>query len=128
MGHSISEIVRYLGFSKSAVSKAYQEYMDDGQKISDRDNCKGHLAFTVRGLAWEREHRDWSIDDWTRLAWRDESLFGLLNADGRLRIWCQTHEVVHPACEKPGFTRGVMSTDKRVGSGQGRILVNYTIA
>ncbi|GFW93781.1 HTH_Tnp_Tc3_2 domain-containing protein [Trichonephila clavipes] len=47
MGHSISEIVRQLGFSWSTVSKVYQGYMDSGQKSSDRANCKGQLAFTV---------------------------------------------------------------------------------
>ncbi|GFV81713.1 HTH_Tnp_Tc3_2 domain-containing protein [Trichonephila clavipes] len=49
MGHSISEIVRQLGFSRSAVSREYQEYMDDGQKTSDQTNCKGQLALAVRG-------------------------------------------------------------------------------
>ncbi|PRD21338.1 UNVERIFIED_CONTAM: hypothetical protein NCL1_51997 [Trichonephila clavipes] len=47
MGHSISEIVRQLGFSWSTVSKVYQGYMDGGQKSSDRANFKGQLAFTV---------------------------------------------------------------------------------
>ncbi|GFX45053.1 uncharacterized protein TNCV_3431021 [Trichonephila clavipes] len=49
MGHSVSEIVRQLGFSRSRVSRVYQEYMDGGQKTSDRTNCKGQLALTVRG-------------------------------------------------------------------------------
>ncbi|GFU72537.1 HTH_Tnp_Tc3_2 domain-containing protein [Trichonephila clavipes] len=49
MGHSISEIVRQLGFSWSTVSRVYQEYMDYGQKISDWANCKRQLALTVRG-------------------------------------------------------------------------------
>ncbi|GFX11388.1 uncharacterized protein TNCV_2804491 [Trichonephila clavipes] len=48
-GHSISEIVRQLGFSRSTVSRVYQEYMDGGQKISDRVKCKGQLALTVCG-------------------------------------------------------------------------------
>ncbi|GFU95058.1 uncharacterized protein TNCV_4138421 [Trichonephila clavipes] len=39
-------------------------------------------------LARAREHRDWSVEDWKRLAWSDESRFGLINNDGRLRIWC----------------------------------------
>ena len=34
MGHSISEIVRQLGFSRSTVSRVYQEYMDGGKKIA----------------------------------------------------------------------------------------------
>lgn len=163
MGHSISEIVRQLGFSRSTVSRVYQEYMDGGKKTSDRANCKGQLALTVRGerrlrrivrsqrsqtlaqittqlndgasrtvskrtvqrslhrmgfgsrrptrvpllytchraarLAWAREHRDWSVEDWKRVAWSDESRFRLLNADGRLRIWRQAHEAMDPACQ-----------------------------
>ncbi|GFT10980.1 hypothetical protein TNCV_1945271 [Trichonephila clavipes] len=33
MGHSISESVKQLGFSRSTVSRVYQEYMDGGQKL-----------------------------------------------------------------------------------------------
>ncbi|GFV40787.1 uncharacterized protein TNCV_60201 [Trichonephila clavipes] len=49
MDPSISEIDRQLGFSKSTVSRLYQETMDGGQKTSDRANCKGQLALKVRG-------------------------------------------------------------------------------
>ncbi|GFS98447.1 HTH_Tnp_Tc3_2 domain-containing protein [Trichonephila clavipes] len=37
-------------------------------------------------LAGEREHRYWSVEDWKRVAWSDESRFRLLTANGRLRI------------------------------------------
>ncbi|GFV37735.1 uncharacterized protein TNCV_1001731 [Trichonephila clavipes] len=50
-------------------------------------------------LAWAREHRDWIVEDWKRVAWSDESRFQLLNADGRLRIWHQAHEAMDPACQ-----------------------------
>ena len=26
-------------------------------------------------LAWAREHREWSLEDWKRVAWTDESRF-----------------------------------------------------
>ncbi|GFT17513.1 HTH_Tnp_Tc3_2 domain-containing protein [Trichonephila clavipes] len=165
--HSIFEIARQLGFQRLTVSRVYQEYMDDGQKktnkkTSDWANCKGQLVLTVRGerwsrsivrsqqsqtlayittqlnddasrtvskrtvqrslhsmgfgsrrpagipllsarhrvarLIWAREHRDWSVEDWKRVAWSDESRFRLLKADGRLRIWCQAHETMVPTC------------------------------
>ncbi len=32
IGHSISEIIRQLEFSRSTVSRVYQEYMDGGGK------------------------------------------------------------------------------------------------
>ncbi|GFY19774.1 HTH_Tnp_Tc3_2 domain-containing protein [Trichonephila clavipes] len=31
------------------MSRVYQEHIDGGQKTSDRVNCKGQLALTVRG-------------------------------------------------------------------------------
>ncbi|GFW20223.1 hypothetical protein TNCV_1855471 [Trichonephila clavipes] len=44
----MSEIVRQTGFSRSSMSRVYQEYMDSEQKTSDRANCKGHLDLIVR--------------------------------------------------------------------------------
>ncbi|GFU45845.1 HTH_Tnp_Tc3_2 domain-containing protein [Trichonephila clavipes] len=54
MCDSIPELVRQLGFSRSTVSRVYQEYMDGGQKTSDQADCKGQLALTVRGERWLR--------------------------------------------------------------------------
>ncbi|GFV41256.1 HTH_Tnp_Tc3_2 domain-containing protein [Trichonephila clavipes] len=48
MSHSISEIVRLIGFPRSIVSSVYQEYMDGGQKTSYRTNCRGTLTLKVR--------------------------------------------------------------------------------
>ncbi|GFW90183.1 HTH_Tnp_Tc3_2 domain-containing protein [Trichonephila clavipes] len=115
MGHSISETVRQLQFSKSTMSRVYPKYKDDGQKTSDRANCKGRhtlskwtvqrwlhrMGFGSRlsmrvprlnarhwaaRLAWAKENRDWNVEGWKRVAWSDESRFHLLNCDGRLRI------------------------------------------
>ncbi|GFU72086.1 HTH_Tnp_Tc3_2 domain-containing protein [Trichonephila clavipes] len=49
-------------------------------------------------LAWAREHRDWSVEDWKRVAFSHESRFQLLNADWRLLIWRQSHEAMDVAC------------------------------
>ncbi|GFU64688.1 HTH_Tnp_Tc3_2 domain-containing protein [Trichonephila clavipes] len=56
-------------------------------------------------LAWGREHKDWSVNDWIRVAWSDEFRLQLLNADGRLRIWHQAHDDMDPACQF-GTVRG----------------------
>ncbi len=40
MGHSISEIVRELGFSRSTVSRVYQEYMDGRKKLETGQTAK----------------------------------------------------------------------------------------
>ncbi|GBN62545.1 hypothetical protein AVEN_259773-1 [Araneus ventricosus] len=50
-------------------------------------------------LVWAREHRKWTLEDWKRVAWSDESRFRLLHEDGRLRIWRQALEAMDPACQ-----------------------------
>ncbi|GFV06504.1 HTH_Tnp_Tc3_2 domain-containing protein [Trichonephila clavipes] len=42
-------------------------------------------------LAWAREQRDWSVEDWKQVAWNYVSRFRLFNPDRRLRIWHQAH-------------------------------------
>ncbi|GFU44450.1 HTH_Tnp_Tc3_2 domain-containing protein [Trichonephila clavipes] len=72
MVHSVSEIVRQLGFSRSTVS------LD----CMVRD-CSGIFRQPTRvpllnahhqtaRLSWTREHRDWSVEDWKRVAWSNE--------------------------------------------------------
>ncbi|GBM24470.1 hypothetical protein AVEN_41114-1 [Araneus ventricosus] len=50
-------------------------------------------------LAWAREHREWTLEDWKRVAWTDKSRFRLFQADGRPRIWRQSHEAMDPSCQ-----------------------------
>ncbi|GFU87840.1 hypothetical protein TNCV_963961 [Trichonephila clavipes] len=46
------------------------------------------LAIGLRVLpGQESTERDWNVEDWKRVACREESRFQLLNTDGRLRIW-----------------------------------------
>ncbi|GFX29877.1 transposable element Tc1 transposase [Trichonephila clavipes] len=63
-----------------------------------------HARHRAARLAWVREHRDRSAEDWKREAWSDESQFILLNVDGRVRIWCQAHEAMDPACQQDNCT------------------------
>ncbi|GBL82419.1 hypothetical protein AVEN_24251-1 [Araneus ventricosus] len=50
MRHSISEIVRELGFSRLTMSRVYREYVDGGEITSDGANCKGQFALSERGV------------------------------------------------------------------------------
>ncbi|GFU55799.1 hypothetical protein TNCV_753371 [Trichonephila clavipes] len=87
MGQSVSEIIRQLEFLRSTVSRVYQEYMMPDKKTSSRKNCKDQLALTLwvwgalnlreyhcsmlairlHRLAWAREQRDWSVENWKRV-------------------------------------------------------------
>ncbi|GFX97494.1 transposable element Tcb2 transposase [Trichonephila clavipes] len=42
-------------------------------------------------LAWTRQQRHWTVDDWKHVAWSDESRFQLNRADGRVLVWKQPH-------------------------------------
>lgn len=46
----------------------------------------------VRRLAFAREHADWTIEQWSRVLFSDESRFRLTNCDGRLRVWARPGE------------------------------------
>ncbi|GFW51847.1 HTH_Tnp_Tc3_2 domain-containing protein [Trichonephila clavipes] len=50
-------------------------------------------------LAWARQHRHWTVDDWKHAAWSDESRFQLNRADVRVRVWRQTHDSMDPTCQ-----------------------------
>ncbi|GFY02733.1 transposable element Tc1 transposase [Trichonephila clavipes] len=102
---------------ESAMSPT-EERRDEGGNIRTRQNPLGPQERQTRiskapsiyestidqcspsgRLDWAREPRDWSVEDWKRVAWSDESLIRLLKADGRLRIWRQAHEAMDPACQ-----------------------------
>ncbi|GFS71116.1 transposase domain containing protein [Trichonephila clavipes] len=49
-------------------------------------------------LHWAREHRDWSMDQWERVVWSDESRFVIHYADGYIKIRCLPGEQLLPRC------------------------------
>ncbi|GFV09731.1 transposase domain containing protein [Trichonephila clavipes] len=49
-------------------------------------------------LRFAREHRDWSMDQWERVAWSHESRFVIHYADGYTRIRCLPGEQLLPRC------------------------------
>ncbi|GBM53193.1 Transposable element Tc1 transposase [Araneus ventricosus] len=49
-------------------------------------------------LQWAREHRDWTMDEWKRVAWSDESQFRIHHADGRVRVRRMPGELLFPSC------------------------------
>ncbi|GFU11832.1 transposable element Tcb2 transposase [Trichonephila clavipes] len=57
-------------------------------------------------LAWARQQRHWTVDDWKHVAWSDESPFQLSRADGRVRIWRQPHASMDPTCQQRSVQAG----------------------
>ncbi|GBN63496.1 hypothetical protein AVEN_148374-1 [Araneus ventricosus] len=49
-------------------------------------------------LQWAREHRDWTMDEWNRVAWSDESQFLIHHVDDRVRVRRLPDEQLLPSC------------------------------
>ncbi|GBO07077.1 hypothetical protein AVEN_55626-1 [Araneus ventricosus] len=49
-------------------------------------------------IQWAREHRDWTMDEWKRVAWSDESRFLIHHVDGRVRVRHLPGEQLLPSC------------------------------
>ncbi len=49
-------------------------------------------------LQFAQAHQNWTIEDWKKIAWSDESRFLLQPSDGRVRIWHKAHESMNPSC------------------------------
>uniref|UniRef100_A0A8B9R9L4 Transposase Tc1-like domain-containing protein n=1 Tax=Astyanax mexicanus TaxID=7994 RepID=A0A8B9R9L4_ASTMX len=43
-------------------------------------------AHRHRRLLWAREHQNWTVDQWKKVAWSGESRFTLLQEDGQVRV------------------------------------------
>uniref|UniRef100_A0A3B1JRE4 Transposase Tc1-like domain-containing protein n=1 Tax=Astyanax mexicanus TaxID=7994 RepID=A0A3B1JRE4_ASTMX len=43
-------------------------------------------AHRHRRLLWAREHQNWTVDQWKKVAWSEESRFTLLQEDGEVRV------------------------------------------
>ncbi|GBM26785.1 hypothetical protein AVEN_127745-1 [Araneus ventricosus] len=53
-------------------------------------------------LKWAREHRDWTMDEWKRVAWSDESRFLIHLVDGRVRVRHLSGEQLFLSCTADG--------------------------
>jgi transposase len=47
-------------------------------------------------LAWARAHVDWTLDDWKRVVWSDETKINRFGSDGRRYSWKRGHEPLQP--------------------------------
>lgn len=79
-------------------------------------------ANRVKRLEWAEAHKDWTIEQWRRIIWSDESPF-VLRYSGRVRVWRLSNERYEPYA-----TKGTVKHDKKInvwgcfsGRGVGKI-------
>ena len=55
----------------------------------------------LKRFQFAREHKDWTLEQWKKVMWSDESRFTLFQSDGRIRVRREADEVMHPSCLVP---------------------------
>ena len=55
-------------------------------------------AHHLKRLQWARERRNWTLEQWKKVAWSDESRFLLDHVDGHVRACRLPGEVMAPGC------------------------------
>ncbi len=76
-----------------------------------RVKCK-KPALTVKQkqerLAWAKNHSTWTIEDWRKVVWSDETKFTLANSEGKEYVWVKEQEALkeNAVIEKKKFGGG----------------------
>jgi transposase len=52
----------------------------------------------TKRLAWAMERKDWTIEDWKKIVWTDESTFSQFHKSGWGRVWRESGEEFHEDC------------------------------
>src|SRR5215208_5540165 len=52
----------------------------------------------TKRLAWAMERKDWTIEDWKKIVWTDESTFSQFQKSGWGRVWRKPGEEFHEDC------------------------------
>ena len=57
-------------------------------------------------LKWAKEHKNWTLADWKKVLWTDESKFVVFGTTCRIFVRRKVHEKFHPQCMLPTVKHG----------------------
>ena len=80
----------------SSSSRTVRRRLDDAG-LYGRVSRKTDRHKLIR-LNWAKEHKNWSVHDWNKVIWSDESKFNLFGSDGRVYIRRRIGADFHPDC------------------------------
>ncbi|GFW40933.1 HTH_Tnp_Tc3_2 domain-containing protein [Trichonephila clavipes] len=110
-GWSNRRIGRHLGRSDMVVARCWQQWIPEGRvyrrgghPVPSRETIRRRLTEvrlrSRRPLRYHRQCRldfSWSVTDWRRVIFSDESRFSLSADDHRTRVWRRTGQRSDPA-------------------------------
>lgn len=73
-----------------------------------RRRRKFYLNHAAARRKWAKEHREWTVKDWKRVVYSDESKFNLHGSDGNQWVWRERGK---------GFDRRYMDAHEKYGGG-----------
>jgi transposase len=77
--------------------------------IRSRIAAKKPFLSTVhrqRRLEFARKHQDWTVEDWRKVIWCDESTFEIGKNSRQVRVWRTVDEKYSDSCLAPSFKSG----------------------
>src|SRR6478735_1528816 len=106
-GYCVRQVTKNRISSATKVAKELEK--DTGRKVSVDTVCRAlHKAGLSaiekpkkpllsaknirKRLSWCMAHKDWTIDDWKRVIWSDETKINRFNSDGRTWAWIRSGE------------------------------------
>ena len=60
----------------------------------------------MKRLQWAKEHANWTVEQWERVLWSDESPFTIYRERGRVYVRHRVGEAYHPDCVLPTVKHG----------------------
>uniref|UniRef100_A0A3B1IG59 Transposase Tc1-like domain-containing protein n=1 Tax=Astyanax mexicanus TaxID=7994 RepID=A0A3B1IG59_ASTMX len=153
-GNSSRMIAKDVGCSQSAVSKIWTKYKyttkqmkhkweEAGANVCDRTvrNRLKEMGFQYRKakrkpsltpkhkrtrLQWAKERQSWTVDDWMKVIFSDESRICIGQGDDAgTFVWCRSSEIYEEACLKKTtkFPQSLMIWGCMSGKGTGEMTV-----
>jgi hypothetical protein len=101
-GKIAGEVCKRLGIRKAiSASTVYRELKDQGYS-SCKQTVKPGLTDAMKKarLLWCLERKDWTLEDWKKVIWTDETSVALGGIRGKRRVWRTPEETHHPHCIK----------------------------
>ena len=89
-----------LGFEAGISIISILRILKDNGFTSKKPTCKPGLtdAAKQQRLQFCLEHCDWTLEDWKRVIWSDETLVIMGHRRGAVKIWSRNHEAVESTC------------------------------
>jgi hypothetical protein len=91
-----SEVSALPGISLISASTVYRVLIAEGYSVCKRTIKPGLTAENMKArLVFCLEHKDWTLEDWKRVIWSDETSVQMGGVRGRRRVWRKADEAHH---------------------------------